>query len=227
MQFDEQQSPRSGDLHPSSQKISLLFQQWWHVITHPQQQTLSDEMDKATWRGVILQLLMLVIGAGLWFYLVIVISGLPAFIGPFPDFWLTNLNLITPSLLIFFLKVLLSIGILHGLALLFGGKGTLLQWTYTNLLFMVPLLLVEKILQTLFGTFIYNLLPFSMTLPFSMINNMIVDLPSSVIIIYIAVLQVFALGAVHRLNMRKAMIVLLILVVLSLLPLWLLGNMLI
>jgi hypothetical protein len=218
MLFDEQQSPDSGDVHPSSQKISQLFQQWWHVITHPQQQTLSDEMDKATWRGVILQLLMLVIGAGLWFFLVVMSSFLAS------DAWLTY---IVSNLLLFLLPVLLSIGILHGLALLFGGKGTLLQWAYTNLLFLVPLLLVERVLQRLFGTFIYNWLPFSMHLPFAMIDTMIAGLPSSVIIIYIAILQVFALGAVHRLNMKKAMIVLLILAVLSLPSLWLLGIILI
>jgi hypothetical protein len=221
MLFDEQQSTNSGDLHLSSQKITRLFQQWWHVITNPQKQTLSDEMGKATWKGVILQLLMLVIGTGLWFYLVSVMRSFPAFISSFPGVWLASLSLMAPNLLIPLLTVLLSIGILHGLALLFGGKGTLLQWTYTSLLFLVPLLLVEQILQTLFGTLIFPLLPFSM------IGSMIGDLPSSLIIIYIGILHVFALGAVHRLNRKKAMMALLILVVLSLSSLWLLGIILI
>jgi hypothetical protein len=139
MLFDEQQSPSSGDPHLSSQKIFRIFQQWWHVVTHPQKQTLSDAMDKATWRGVILQLLMLVIGAGLWFSLVSVMRSFPSFIGPF-----ASLSLMIPSLLILLLTVPLSMAILHGLALLFGGKGTLLQWTYINLLFLVPLFLVQQ-----------------------------------------------------------------------------------
>jgi len=216
MLFDEQQSPSSGDPHPSSQKIFQIFQQWWHVVTHPQKQTLGDAMDKATWRGVILQLLMLVIGAGLWFSLVSVMRSFPSFIGPF-----ASLSLMIPSLLILLLTVPLSIAILHGLALLFGGKGTLLQWTYTNLLFLVPLFLVQQLLQTLFGTLIFPLLPFSM------LGNMIGNLPSSVIIIYIAVLQVFALGAVHRLSMKNAMMALLILIALALPSLWLLSIILI
>lgn len=138
---------------PFGRVIRELPGQYLKVLTRPSKETFTDEMDKASWSGVWIQLLVLVIITSLIGWLGSLI--LPPFntrtfpgrlsmliIQPDVGNPAGNLSFNLTLLIAFFLAV----GIFHLLARAFGGHGTYLAQAYTALLFSVPLSCITGLL---------------------------------------------------------------------------------
>lgn len=180
---------------PLGQALQQLPGQYVKVTTRPGAQSFAEEMGKAEWGIIWLQLVLYAAIAGALSYLDRQLHPItPA------DFATPNGSALSPDTVNLivqattytsgfgtFLGVVVGFfifqGIGYGLAKLFNGQGTFLTQCYTALLFQVPL----GILGALVG-FIPIL---------SIIGGLAIN-------IYSLVLQVFSIMAVHRLSGGKA-----------------------
>lgn len=179
---------------PLGQAIQQLPNEYLKVLTHPSPQTFAEEIGKANWPIVWVQLIGYAVIAS-------ILGGLARLISP------TSLGTTTGSgfsaaqitaveagasigaIIVVPIVFFIGMGILYGLSKAFGGQGTFLRQSYATLLFQVPL----GILTALIG-----LIP---------IAGGFIGLA---IEIYAIVLQIFAIMAVHRLSGGKATAVVLI-----------------
>jgi hypothetical protein len=173
---------------PLGQAIQQLPGEYIRVLTHPSPQTFAAEIGKADWGIVWAQLIAYaVIGA--------ILAFLSSLISP-TRLTGTTTSGISPTtftalaggvsfayIIIIPIFFFIWMGILYGLSKAFGGQGTFLQQSYATLLFQVPL----GILASLVG-----LIPIA-----GAIIALAID-------IYVIVLQIFAVMAVHRLSGGKA-----------------------
>jgi hypothetical protein len=184
--------PLAGPL-PLGQAIQQLPNQYIKVTTKPGAQSFFEEMGKAEWGIVWLQLVILAA-------ISVVLSLLGQAINPAAATSTTNSSSLDPQTVAlirevatsatgfggFFLTIggfFLTQGITFGVARLFKGQGTFLAQCYTALLFQVPLGIASSLLA---------LIP---------ILGIIASLA---VTIYSVVLQVYSIMAVHRLSGGKA-----------------------
>jgi hypothetical protein len=179
---------------PLEQAIKELPNQYVKVVTKPSAATLAQEMGKASWDIVWVQLVGYAI-------IVAILSYIRSFImsNPFNMIGTTTLNPIMAPLIqwgftlglapLTIIGFFIGTGIVYLIAKAFGGQGTFLTQAYTNLLFAVPLGILSGLA---------SLVP---------ILGVIVAFGLS---IYSVVLNVFSVMAVHRLSGGKATAVVLI-----------------
>jgi len=188
--------PPTGSPLPLGDAIRQLPNQWIKVLTHPGPMALVEESGKASWDIIWVQL---IISA--------VISAILSFLVTLEGFSFMNLptsssngttllayrslttGLSFASIIIVPIVFFIGMGIYFGLAKAFGGQGRFMTQCYTFLLFGVPLGIVSSILALIpiAGTFI-----------------------GLAVSIYMIVLDVFGIMAVHRLSGGKATAVILI-----------------
>ena len=193
---------------PLREAIRHLPRQYWKVLTKPGPATFAEEMGKADWGIIWVQVLgyaaitsilallaWLVLIAFEWFlFSSLAASSSGSGSVPFASFLL--LPGIVVGVCIFFGVFILTIGgiffnqgITYLLAKAFGGQGSFTTQVYTALLYQVPIGLITGILA---------LIPY------------LGSLVGSAAGIYGLVLQVFSLMPVHRLSGGKATAVVLI-----------------
>jgi len=178
-----QQAPRS-----IGQAIQELPNQYIKVLTKPSAQTFAEEMGKADWTMVWIQLLGLAI-------LGTILGFIRTAIGLAGSSFVSN-NQFNPAAILAlsvsgstfsFISVPLAffilVGIQYLLAKAFQGQGTFLTQGYTTLLFQVPIYI---------ASFILGFIPF------------LGGIAGFVLLIYSWVLNIFAIMAVHRLSAGKA-----------------------
>jgi hypothetical protein len=188
------QAPQPSSL-PLGEAIRQLPQQYVRVLTKPSAATFAEEMGKAGWGIIWVQLIVFsVISA--------ILSFLRSFTNPtvFGPATGTNaadlpamqafdrifsLSFIITTIIFFFIAV----GISYLIAKAFGGQGTFKAQSYTQLLFQVPTGILSGVLL---------LVPF------------VGFIGSFFLFVYSIVLQIFSIMAVHRLSGGKASAVVLI-----------------
>jgi len=189
----QSQKPPPGRqrLHTLEEVLRALPRQYIKVLSGPSIGTFSEEMGRATWSLVGVQILGWMTFLGICGLLIILIktlvlglTGSLDLIGLGSTFGLT-------LLLALFIPMLLLVDtvLVYLLARSFGGRGTLAVQSYTCLLFQIPLSTIGSLLTFIptvgillgivfgFGAFIYGML-----------------------------LQIFAVIAVHRLDVRTAVV---------------------
>lgn len=201
--------PSPYSMYEPSRPLSLreavrqLFGQYIKVITKPSVKTFFEEMGKASWDIVWVQLLS--------FALVLTLLGLLSS-QLVPTHLLTTVsptavNRLTPAVLQSFqtllfgisigsivlipLRFFIGVGIQFLLAKAFNGQGTFLAQSYATTLYQLPL----------------NAALSFIALPLVFIPSvavLIIDLLSLAVFIYSIVLNIFSLMAVHRLSGGKA-----------------------
>ncbi len=184
-----QQAPRS-----IGQALQELPNQYIRVLTKPSPQTFAEEMGKADWAIVWIQILILaIIGT--------VLALIRGAIGLAGSSFVTNNNFNPASIAALtvsgstfsFIAVPVSffivVGIQYLLAKAFRGEGNFLKQGYTYLLFDVPITIVSYLLG--FIPFLGGIAGFAL-------------------FIYGIVLNIFSIMAVHRLSGGKASAVVLI-----------------
>ncbi len=190
-----QQAPR-----PIGQAIRELPNQYIKVLTKPSAQSFAEEMGKADWGIVWVQLLGLAI-IGTIFGLIGTAIGIAS--NPF-----TSTNGVNPNAFLAFtvsgsifsiisvpLGFFIIVGVQYLLAKAFQGQGTFLAQSYTRTLFDVPLGI---------GRYVLGIIPY------------LGGLLGLALSIYGIVLNVYSIMAVHRLSGGKAtLVVLLPVIVLS------------
>jgi Yip1 domain len=184
-----QQAPR-----PVGQAIQELPNQYIKVVTKPSAQTFAEEMGKADWAIVWIQLLALAI-LGTIFGLLRSAIGLVS--NPFVNTGGLNYNVFTAltvsgstfSFIAVPVAFFIVVGIQYLLARAFQGQGNFLTQGYATLLYQVPINVASYILGLIpiFG-----------------------GIAGFALFIYGIVLNVFAIMAVHRLSGGKATAVVLI-----------------
>jgi len=196
-----QQAPRS-----IGQAIQELPNQYIRVLTKPSAQTFAEEMGKADWAMVWIQLLAIaLIGTILGFIRSAI--GLAA-ANSFSNTSGFNANAIlalsvggsTFSFISIPVAFFIVVGIQYLLAKAFQGQGRFLTQSYTTLLYQTPIYI---------ASFLLGLIP------------ILGGLVGIVLYIYSIVLNVFAIMAVHRLSGGKATGVVLIPIVVLFLLLFL------
>lgn len=183
------QGPRS-----LSVAIQELPQEYIKVCTRPSVQSFVEEIGKADWAIVWIQLLVLAVVSAIFGYIGSLIYRSPAFVTGSSSAYtslFTSLavgssvfSIISVPLLFF-----IGAGIQYLLARAFRGEGTFLQQCYAALLYQVPLGIISRVI---------GLVP---------ILGAIV---AFALAIYGIVLNVFAIMGVHRLSGGKAAAVVLI-----------------
>ena len=186
---------------PLGEAIRQLPQQYIKILTKPSAATFAEEMGKAAWNIVWVQLLALAVITAVLGYLASLIGS-----GIMPTTTSSTVPMNTAMLqgirlggsfgqiigvpLVFFIGV----GILYLIAKAFGGQGTFLAQGYTYLLFEVPLGIVTALLALIpiLGSFV-----------------------ALAVGIYALVLQIFSIMAVHRLSGGKATLVVFIPVIVA------------
>jgi hypothetical protein len=185
-----QQAPR-----PVGQAIQELPNQYIKVVTKPSAQTFAEEMGKADWAMVWIQLLALAI-LGTIFGLIRGAIGLVS--NPFVNtgggfnynvFTALTVSGSTFSFIAVPVAFFIIVGIQYLLAKAFQGQGNFVTQGYSTLLYQVPITVVSYILGLIpiFG-----------------------GIAGFALYIYSIVLNVFAIMAVHRLSGGKATAVVLI-----------------
>jgi hypothetical protein len=185
------QRPPPGRQGPDTLEeiVRVLLRQYIKVLRRPSIATFSEEMGRATWRLVWMQILgwMTILGiCGLLILLIraliLIFTASIDIVGLSSTFVLTLLFAIIIPLLL-----LIDTMLVYLFARAFGGRGTLAVQSYTCLLFQIPLSTIGSILSFLpvvgivlaifcgFGVFLYGIL-----------------------------LQVFAVIAVHHVDARTA-----------------------
>jgi hypothetical protein len=176
-----QQAPRS-----IGQAIQELPNQYIKVLTKPSAQTFAEEMGKADWAMVWIQLIILAVVATVLGFIHGAIFGSP-FTSTSGANYSAFLALTAGSSTFSFISVPVSffilVGIQYLLAKAFQGQGSFLSQGYSTLLYQVPINIVGYLLGFIpilgafagFGLYIYGI-----------------------------VLNVFAIMAVHRLSGGKA-----------------------
>lgn len=194
---------------PLKEALRQLPRQYLKVLTKPSPATFAEEMNKASWDIVLVQ----IIGYGILAAIISAIlaqvilqtallpifNNLPRTSAPTPA--------LPPNFFVFYQRLLLGssisnvvaiplyfflgVGIQFGLAKLFKGLGQYLVQSYTALLYQVPL----------------NLLVVVLSLPLVFIPTVGLFLPSLIslpVLVYSIVLNIFAIMSVHRLSGGKA-----------------------
>ncbi len=180
---------------PLGEAIQQLPNQYVKVLTKPSAMTFAEEMGKADWGIVWIQLIGYAIIAA-------VLGYLRSLAFPLTPVTTTSSSSINPatlqafalggslaSILIIPIVFFIWTGILYGLAKAFGGQGTFVAQGYTYLLFQVPLGIISAVL---------NFIPIAGSLV------------ALALAIYAIVLNIFSIMAVHRLSGGKASAVVLI-----------------
>ena len=171
------------------QAIQELPNQYIKVLTKPSAQTFAEEMGKADWAMVWIQLLGLAI-------LGTILGFIRAAIGLAGSSFVSSSGTFNPAAILAlsvsgstfsFISVPLAffilVGIQYLLAKAFQGQGRFLTQGYTTLLFQVPIYI---------ASFILGFIP------------ILGGIAGFVLLIYSWVLNVFAIMAVHRLSAGKA-----------------------
>ncbi len=174
---------------PLGEALRQLPQQYIKVLTKPGAQTFAEEMGKADWGIVWVQLLIYaVIGAILSFLATLTnprtvstTTGSSSSISP------ATIQAITAGASLFTIILIpvgffIGVGVIYLFAKMFGGEGSFLQQAYTTLLFSVPIGIITSLL---------GLIP-------------IVGTIGGLLGIYSIVLNIFSVMAVHRLSGGKA-----------------------
>ena len=189
--------PQSAPL-PLGDAIRNLPNQYIKIITKPGPMTFAEEMGKASWDIVWVQLIFYAIISTILSYLATLISGTnlststgggsvnPALLQSIRSI---TLGITFGQIILIPLFFFIGMAIIYGLARAFGGQGTFLTQSYTYLLFDVPLGIVSSLIALIpiAGGFI-----------------------AIAIGIYRIVLAIFSVMAVHRLSGGKATAVVLI-----------------
>ncbi len=165
-----------------------LPRQYIKVFRTPSAEAFAQEIPKARWDMVWLQLGMAVIIEAMFLFLVGLVPSLHAFAHPSVIPFLDNPF---SALLTIPLQFFAEMGLLYLLARAMGGRGSFVAQSYASLLVCVPL----------------NVLLSSLGLALSLIpvaGVVLFVLLSLALSIYQIVLQVYALIAVHRLSGGKA-----------------------
>ena len=188
--------PQSAPL-PLGEAIRNLPNQYIKVTTKPGPMTFAEEMGKASWDIVWVQLIFYAIISTILSYLATLISGTfntPTGGGSVNPALLQSIRTITlgitfGQIILIPLFFFIGMAIIYGLARAFGGQGTFLTQSYTYLLFDVPLGIVSSLIALIpiAGGFI-----------------------AIAIGIYRIVLAIFSVMAVHRLSGGRATAVVLI-----------------
>ena len=191
---------------PLTQAIRALPRQYFRVFTKPSVATVAEEMGKASWNMVWLQL----IGLGI---ITVLLDFLRRLISPwgfvvYRTFAL--LSLLSPIITIP-LTFLITMGIAYGIAKAFAGLGTFLAQTYIALLPFVPLTILGQLL-TLLNPFVprppvsshFTSPAVTSTLILFTVVTFVLAAFGFALLIYRVVLQVLGIMAVHRLTGGKA-----------------------
>jgi hypothetical protein len=188
---------------PLSEAVRQLPNQYIKVLTKPSAATFAEELSKAGWDISWIQLLIYtvirvvlgLIGA------LIASSTVRANLANTPYTQMTNLfvtatttgaalaAIITVPLFFF-----INVGVQYLWARAFGGQGSFLGQSYTNLLFTVPIGIVSGIIGLILS--LMSFVPMIVKSPFYLI--------ALAIFIYQVVLNVFQIQASHRLTGGKA-----------------------
>jgi hypothetical protein len=184
--------PQSAPL-PLGEAIRNLPNQYLKVLTRPGAMTFAEEMGKASWDIVWVQLIAIAIISAILGYFASLISpayNLPSS-SPISDAALRAIiaGVSFGYIILIPLFFFIGQGITFGLAKAFGGQGRFVVQSYTALLYYVPIGIV---------TGFVGLVPY--------IGNFVVFAAG----IYEIVLSIFAIMAVHRLSGGRATAVVLI-----------------
>jgi hypothetical protein len=188
--------PQSAPL-PLGEAIRGLLSQYLRVTTRPGAMTFAEEMGKASWNIVWVQLIASAIISSALGYLSLHIQSSnfnpptanPATIQMLQTTRSFTTGVVLSNIVIEPLFFFIGMGIFYGLAKAFGGQGRFLNQSYTYLLFNVPLGIITSLL---------SLIPFA--------GGFI----AIAVAIYVVVLTIFSIMAVHRLSGGKASAVVLI-----------------
>lgn len=185
--------PESHPL-PLGQAVQQLPNQYIKVTTHPSAQSFAEEIGKADWGIVWVQLIIYAVIAAILGFIGSLISparlNSAATSGISPAAFTALLGGISFFyILVIPIAFFIGMGILYGIAKAFGGQGSFLQQCYATLLFQVPLGILTSLVGIIpiAGSFI-----------------------GFAISIYGIVLEIFSIMAVHRLSGGKATAVALI-----------------
>jgi len=192
---------------PLAQANRALPRQYFRVLTKPSVVTFAEEMGKASWNMVWVQLIGLGIITALLDFLRSLISLLS--LAALPTFAL--LSFLSPIITVPF-TFFITMGIAYGIAKAFAGRGTFLAQSYIALLPFVPLAILSKLL-TLLNPFVHRppLSPaVTSTLILFTVITFVLAACSLALLIYQVVLQVLGIMAVHRLTGGKAAIVIIV-----------------
>ncbi|MBV9691846.1 MAG: YIP1 family protein [Ktedonobacteraceae bacterium] len=176
---------------PLSEAIRQLPRQYVKVLTKPSAATFAEEMGKAGWGIIWVQLIAYSIIMAILSFLRLLTN--PGLFYPFTDTTAPSTPLAVQvltigsigglvKLFIVLIAFFFIMGTYYLIAKVFGGQGTFKAQSYTQLLFQVPLAIVIGILL---------LVPF-------------IAIFSVFLLIYGIVLEIFSFMAVHRLSGGKA-----------------------
>ena len=179
---------------PLSVALQELPQQYLKVCTRPSAQSFVEEMGKADWAIVWIQLLILAVVSAVFGYIGSLIYHSPAFVTGSSSAYTSLFTTLAVGGSIFSiisvpLFFFIGAGIQYLLARAFRGEGTFLQQCYTALLYQVPLGIISRVI---------GLVP------------ILGGIVAFALAIYGIVLNVFAIMAVHRLSGGRATAVVLI-----------------
>jgi len=199
---------------PFREALRQLPRQYLKAITRPSAATFAEEMNKASWGMLWVQLLGIALFSILITLLLIPLYplllqrilqliALPQGTTPLPptalkQFQSSLTNSISSSIASVPTAFFIGQGIYYLLAKAFRGTGTFLVQGYTTLLFQTPLALIGSIL-TVLALLVSALVPSGL-----FIGIACIVLSGLVIGIYQTVLQIFTIMATHRLSGGKA-----------------------
>lgn len=178
--------PRKTAPLPLGEAIRQLPGQYFKILTRPSEKMFVQEMSKAGWGIVWVQLLSWAVIVSILGVLANVVASPESSAGTADSSQILSLISIATSygqIVLIPLLFFMWVGLLFLFARAFGGEGTFLAQSYTTLLFQVPLSILSSLLSfiPLFGL-----------------------LAAIIAFIYNLVLQVPALIAVHHLSRGRA-----------------------
>ena len=188
--IDERSAETAASAVPSSlgARLADLPRQYLHVFTKPDASTFAQELDKASWVLVCLQLLALLV-------IQLAYTALAAAQHPQVPQPLSSTPL---GAMLNVLSSLLVVGLTWVLARVLGGRGSLLAQSYTMLLILVPF--------SLLGDLLALLIPVVSPLRLGIIEVLAGLVLVVGAVVYVISLQVSATMAVHLLSGWKAFV---------------------
>lgn len=215
-------SPPPVTPRPLSDTIRELPRQYIKVITKPSAATFAEEINKASWGTLWVQLLGLALFSlvisllliplyPLLIQRILEVIPMPPGANPLPpatlqQFQTSYLNSVVSSVASVPVYFFIGQAIYYFLAKAFRGTGTFLAQGYTALLFYVPLTIIGSVLATL-ALALGALAPAPAGL---LIALSLVLLSGLALDVYRIVLQIFTIMAAHRLSGGRATAVVLI-----------------
>jgi hypothetical protein len=198
--YDNAPPPQATPL-PLEQAIKELPSQYLRVLREPSARTFAQEIGKASWDIIWVQLIGYAVLTAILSYIGSLIMP-----NPFNTIGTTTLNPIIVQLIhwgftlgltpLIILGFFIGIGIRYLIAKAFRGQGTFLAQGYAELLFSVPLGILSALVSRL--PLLGGIVAFGLS-------------------IYALVLHIFSIMAVHRLSGGKATAVVLIPIIVSIL----------